>query len=474
MDKFCPYFGFYMSRRCCEAYGVAAINVFSNYMNNYFLKEHPGLMEPLFMRMPSEEQVDEWVSQLPVDEIVGIICESDSGLADAERLGVMLKVRNHDGINEARRHKFLMVEEVGKAGLAVVRQKLCFSPDEAIQFAKELGLAEGAEKEVHSKEVYASLADTETTSNTGSLGMGTNTLIATENPMCIVKPIRGCASDSVFLCKKLHDVKQAFGLIHGNPIFGSPEFTHDSVLVQEFAYGTEYALDIVSRGGDHKVAALWRYDKRPANGASFVYFSTEVVDADTEVGRIVCDYAKSALDALDVRWGLSHTEVILGKDMIPRLVEVNCRQHNMDFAPLTMACIGYNALDMTLAAYLGGNDKSTYPSSGENTRIDWESLPDLPVTRAYGAVVHLVNFADGILVSVNKEALSEIQQMESVLEMEIYPSFLEVGSPIIPTIDIRTDAGWVQIVNDDKEAFQRDYERIVELMPELFIVEEIE
>jgi hypothetical protein len=43
-----------------------------------------------------------------------------------------------------------------------------------------------------------------------------------------------------------------------------------------------------------------------------------------------------------------------------------------------------------------------------------------------------------------------------------------------PTIDIRTDAGWVQIVNDDKEAFQRDYERIVELMPELFIVAEIE
>jgi hypothetical protein len=269
-------------------------------------------------------------------------------------------------------------------------------------------------------------------------------------------------------------VKDAFGFIHGSTIFGSPNMKHDCVLVQEFAYGTEYAIDIVSKDGDHKVAALWRYDKRPANGASFVYHATEIIDADNEVGRIVCDYTKRALDSLGVRWGLSHTEVILGKDMVPRLVEVNCRQHNMDFAPLTMACIGYNALDMTLAAYLGGNDKSTYPSSGENTRIDWESIPDLPVTRAYGAVVHLVNFADGILVSVNKEALSEIQQMESVIEMEIYPSFLEVGSPIIPTIDIRTDAGWVQIVNDDKEAFQRDYERIVELMPELFIVAEIE
>lgn len=143
----------------------------------------------------------------------------------------------------------------------------------------------------------------------------------------------------------------------------------------------------------------------------------------------------------------------------------------MDFAPLTMACIGYNSLDMLLAAFLGGNEEDSYPPGTEDMRLDWDSLPDLATTRAYGAVVHLVNFQDGILLSVNEEAIAEIEEMESVFAMEIYPSFLEVGSPIIPTIDIRTDAGWVQIINDDREAFQRDYERIVELMPQLFIVD---
>lgn len=474
MDKFCPYFGFYMSERCCEAYGVAAINVFSDYMTGYFVKEHPGLMEPLEMRMPSQEQVDEWVAQLPVDEIVGIICESDSGLADAERLGVMLKLKNHDGINEARRHKFLMVDEVGKAGLSVVSQKLCFSEEEAVQFAEELGVVEKLENKIENGETQAGLEDTQSTSNMGNLGRGMNAPSIPNAHMCIMKPIRGSGSDSVYLCKTLNNVRQAFGFIHGRPVFGSPQNTHDSVLVQEFAHGTEYALDIVSKDGYHKVAALWRYDKRPANGASFVYHATEVIDADTDVGRIICDYAKSALDALEVRWGLSHNEVILGKDMVPRLVEVNCRQHNMDFAPLTMACIGYNALDMTLAAYLGGNEASTYPKGHEDTRVDWDNLPDLPTTRAYGAIVHLVNFADGILDKLNEEALDEIHQMESVFAMEIYPSFQEIGSPIIPTIDIKTDAGWIQIINDDQEAFQRDYERIVELMPELFVVKESE
>ena len=475
MDKFTPYFGFYMTQQCCEAYGVAAINVFSNYMKGYFLKEHPGQMEPLIMRMPTEEELEKWLKQLPVDEIVGIICESDSGLADAERLGVMLQLQNHYGINEARRNKYLMVEQVGKAGLEVVEQKLCYTTEEAVDFAQALGVVEEGEGDSNSQATDSSTSaqdgdDDDLESNVGTLGKATNVHHASKSPMCIVKPIRGAATDSVFLCKNLGDVQKAFDLIHGKPIFGSPQCNHDSVLVQEFASGTEYALDIVSKDGKHKVAALWRYDKRPANGASFVYHATEIVDADTEAGRLICDYAKKVLDALDICWGQTHTEVIFGKDNRIRLVEVNCRQHNMDFAPLTMACIGYNSLDMTLAAYLGGKDEDTYPHNTKEMRLDWDSIPDLPVTRAYGAVVHLINFADGILLGVNEDAIKEIQEMESVFAMEIYPSFLEVGSPIIPTIDIRTDAGWVQMINDDKDVFQRDYERIVELMPHLFTV----
>lgn len=330
MDKFTPYFGFYLSKICREAYGVAAINVFSDYMIGYFLKEHKGLQEPLSMGIPSEETLQEWKSQLPVDEIVGIICESDSGLADAERFGVMLGLQNHDGINEARRNKYLMVEQVGDAGLAVVRQKLCYTPEEAVEFAKQLGVGEeqseamprGAVETSSSPEEDSDNDDTD--ANTGSLGKATNVHHDSDTHMCIVKPIRGAATDSVFLCKSLNDVTKAFDLIYGMPIFGSPQDSHNSVLIQEFASGTEYALDIVSKNGHHKVAALWRYDKRPANGASFVYHATEVIDADTELGRRICDYAKQALDALGITWGQTHTEVIVGAGQQPRLVEVNC------------------------------------------------------------------------------------------------------------------------------------------------------
>jgi hypothetical protein len=55
----------------------------------------------------------------------------------------------------------------------------------------------------------------------------------------------------------------------------------------------------------------------------------------------------------------------------------------------------------------------------------------------------------------------------------VYHHFLELGGEILPTVDIKTDAGWVQLLHPNKDILERDYQRIVEeLMPILFEVEE--
>ncbi len=258
-------------------------------------------------------------------------------------------------------------------------------------------------------------------------------------------------------------------------VFFSNLFQFLFQLVQEFAKGTEYALDIVSKNGEHKIACLWRYDKRPANRAPFVYFATEVVSAQTERGRKVCKYAMDVLDSLDIKWGLSHVEVILldsnsgkSKGEEPVLVEVNCRQHNTDFVPLTSISIGYNALDLLLSAYLG-DDSNDLPIETEHLRLDWDEIPILSKPRAFAAIVHLVNYAEGEVVGFNEDVISEIENLPSVLAMEIYDHF-GIGNQIRPTIDIRSDSGWCHIMNDEEEQFIADYEKIVELMPQMFIV----
>ena len=61
--------------------------------------------------------------------------------------------------------------------------------------------------------------------------------------------------------------------------------------------------------------------------------------------------------------------------------------------------------------------------------------------------------------------------MESVWDLQVYNPFLQLGNEISPTVDIRSDAGWAQLMNEDEESFVRDYQRIVELMPTLFFVQ---
>mmetsp|Transcript_8553 Transcript_8553/g.12549 ORF Transcript_8553/g.12549 Transcript_8553/m.12549 type:complete len:959 (-) Transcript_8553:121-2997(-) len=526
-DNFSPFHGQYISRMAREAYNAGVVSVLSNYVTGYLYQER-GLTDHLSMRLPSDEHIDEWVHKIPF-EIVGILCESDSGLDDAEHLGEMLGLYpdRHDGFNLARRNKFLMNEVCRGYGLGgIVEQRLCESLEEAMEFAKELGVTnvdEGEEQqtingapilrseeelleEMEREEIQQLLNQEESIqkenefmesimdefvidqeqdneeeqghkSNSGVLSIATERN-RQKQKYCVVKPTRGVASDDVFLCPSLQSVSSAFTKVHQSSIFGTMNGEkHESVLVQEFASGTEYAIDIVSKGGQHKVAALWKYDKRSINGAPFVYHATELVDADTKVGRAVCEYAMEALDALNVHWGLSHTEIIVEEDNEnaepqPRLVEVNCRQHNTDFAPLTTAAVGYNALDMLLAAYLG--DADDFPPHTEHMRLVWNDLPDLPVTRAYGAIVHLASHVEGTIEEVNYEALEEIEGMPSVMAMEVYPQFLSLGSEIQKTVDIRSDTGWVHIMNDNEEQFLKDYNRIIWLMEKMFKVEEEE
>lgn len=80
----------------------------------------------------------------------------------------------------------------------------------------------------------------------------------------------------------------------------------------------------------------------------------------------------------------------------PFLVEVNTRWHLTDFAPLTDACVGYNAVEETLSAYL---DPARF-----------EALPRDPPTglgSKYGMVVHLVSYVSGKLKGIEHEEVGD-------------------------------------------------------------------
>eukprot|EP00966_Prymnesium_polylepis_P132177 3056348-Prymnesium_polylepis.1 len=56
---------------------------------------------------------------------------------------------------------------------------------------------------------------------------------------------------------------------------GGREASGGAPVVQAYLCGDEWIVDSVSRGGEHKVVGLWRYDKGLRNGAPFVYLGVE-------------------------------------------------------------------------------------------------------------------------------------------------------------------------------------------------------
>ncbi|CAM9221152.1 unnamed protein product [Ectocarpus sp. 8 AP-2014] len=492
VDPFCDYLG----KRCInilEEAGYAVVQVLSDHLVATLNSESAKGFRP-----PSPGKEAEWASWLPFP-IVAVICESDAGLANAERLQAALLGPRFGGNNDARRDKFLMNEAMRTAGLAAARQIKTGDRAKVRQFlatlettttappptpaqqqdAQQLEQTGGREVAADADGDLAVPMPEENSENVpeakGRGGRGEEQEEDggdgnSRGVLSVVKPARGCASGSVFRCQGEREAMEAFDKILGTPKYGTPGEFNDEVLVQEFLVGTEYVVDTVSRDGEHKAVAIWRYDKRPANGAPFVYFSVKLMPSDGQAEQKVVEYAFKALDALGITFGPTHTEIMMvgahgGDDGTtspgegtPTLVEVNTRWHLTDFAPLTDACIGYNAVEETLAAYL------------DPGRFD--ALPRVPPTgkdSRYGRVVHLVSYVEGALERIFHE--EEIRSLESFAGIDVYADPKNGGSGHVKkTIDIRSDAGWVRLVHDDEEVVERDYRRMVELMPTMYKV----
>ena len=194
--------------------------------------------------------------------IIAILAGAETGveLADqlSERMGL---ITNGTALSEARRNKYVMGETVRAAGVRAVKQLRATTWGEIDGWIKEW------------------------------------------NPSpfkVIVKPMDSAGSDSVTLCQSHKEVQDAFGNIMGK--INGLGLVNKAVLVQEYLEGQEYVVDMVSREGIHKVAAIWAYDRRPANGAHFVCFGQRLLTIDDPHCAELVAYMKKVVTALGIRY----------------------------------------------------------------------------------------------------------------------------------------------------------------------------
>eukprot|EP00529_Nitzschia_sp_RCC80_P004737 CAMPEP_0113503366 /NCGR_PEP_ID=MMETSP0014_2-20120614/34104_1 /TAXON_ID=2857 /ORGANISM="Nitzschia sp." /LENGTH=911 /DNA_ID=CAMNT_0000398325 /DNA_START=141 /DNA_END=2876 /DNA_ORIENTATION=+ /assembly_acc=CAM_ASM_000159 len=280
--------------------------------------------------------------------------------------------------------------------------------------------------------------------------------LKTEKYPVVLKPTESAGSDGVKLCTDFEDAKAHFNKLMSSQMVnggGCP-----SVLCQEFLQGDEYVIDHVSLNGVHKTVMIWVYDKRKANGGDFVYFGMKPVDCGSELAQILIAYIRRTLDALGIKHGPSHGEVMMTAEG-PCLVEMNCRAHGGDgsWAPLARALTGgYSQVDVSADSFC--NPKA------------FDKIPDRPASpfKASGQNVMFVSYSKGKVAAA--PGYDIIKLLPSFVHID---GMIKVGAEVDYTTDLVTAIGSAVVMHEDPEIVERDlgFIRLLEQINGFFVYE---
>jgi hypothetical protein len=339
-------------------------------------------------------------SRLAVYDPAFVVVGAEPGvpLADAlsERLGLP---SNGSEMSPARRDKNAMSEALRSAGLRAAEALKTADPAEAVAWAAARG----------------------------------------GDPV-VVKPLDSAGTDGVSICKDGAAIEAAFAASLGRP--NALHGANEQLLVQELLQGTQLFVNSISWDGVHHVSEVWRDNKLRA-GANFIYDYEELLPRHGEQQDQVVPYVESVLDALGIRFGPAHTEVMLTATG-PVLVESGARMHGSVPDGVVDRCTpSHQAL--TAEAYIEPESVARRAAR--------------PYELAAGAYcVMLISQHEGLIVDD-----------AGMREVEALPSFagtinmLKPGNRLKRTVDLFSCPGFIYLIDPDRERLNADYDRIREL-----------
>ncbi|OLP95317.1 Argininosuccinate lyase 2 [Symbiodinium microadriaticum] len=218
------------------------------------------------------------------------------------------------------------------------------------------------------------------------------TFAETEQYPLVVKPIESAGADGFKLCQSVEEARAHFEFLNTSQRWCGGQ--GGGVVLQEFLQGPEYVVDQVSRDAVHKTTMVWMYDFQEVNG-SRVCVAQRPVSSETMVARELIAYACSCLDALSIRNGASHTELIW-TSLGPHLVEVNPGVGKSVgksvgggtgfWLPLCRKMTGYCQMDAVIDVYL--NQEA------------FHALPNAPTFLMSGDIIHLISYEEHLITAM--------------------------------------------------------------------------
>ncbi|MEX3672371.1 ATP-grasp domain-containing protein [Paraburkholderia phenoliruptrix] len=351
--------------------------------------------------------LSELLARLHAYSVKAIIPGCESGVVLADLLSDNFAVpRNDAATTSARRNKFQMIEALRKTGVPSMRQ-----------FASQ------------------SLSDLLTWYSESELGT------------VIFKPTMGARSDGVVLCSSNNDIIAAFSENHGKT--NVTGVVNTEFVIQERLQGEELMVNSVSCEGDHFITDMWIGVGGLEDRISTDEYA-ELVMRRTEIFEKVERYVLDTLDALGIRNGAAHCEVMLTVNG-PRLIECGARLSGAQLFAAVEEAQGYSQLSVTVETVLNPRQFRWRANALRASRQEGLRFVYMCSNRAG----HVVNNPD----------LSPFAELATLERMIVFP---EIGDYLPKTHDSAGRPGYAFLLSSDNQALERDYVRFRELESKMF------
>jgi len=379
-------------------------------LSPYFLKVYDSHKDYFVETIDYEnlQCLDQLVDHLRAKpyQVVAVFGGSEPGVELADRLAEALKLTTANGTEllHARKDKAAMQEQLRQCGVPAAEQFKSGNLDKLLQWARARG----------------------------------------QWPV-VAKPTGGCGSDGVFFCKDEMDLitahKEIIGAVNPSGIENS------DIALQEFLSGDEYIVDTVSYEGKHLSVAIWVYKKEhglPWNSTAIMNKQNKLIRPDGEIQDLLVSYVFRVLDAVGLRYGPCHTEVML-TPRGPILVEVNARLHGLQGPRLIELCTGTSKATYAADVLLGGGELFSSLYTPPPSRYLY------PMPRQCVQLV-LISPVQGYLKVAIQDAITQMQ-LPSVVE--VLPA-VSKGGYLRQSCDLPTSAGQVLMVHESEDQIKAD------------------
>ncbi|TWI72277.1 biotin carboxylase [Desulfobotulus alkaliphilus] len=263
----------------------------------------------------------------------------------------------------------------------------------------------------------------------------------------VLKPTSSAGADGIHVCKTLEEVRKAFHVLMGAYDFFGRKL--GLVLAQEFAPGVEVVVNTVSCQGRHRVSDLWRYSKMITPEGRSVYDGGGLVADFGEDTERVLKYAFAALDALNIRFGPAHSEIMITPSG-PVLIECGARPMGASFPQdLLRESVGHTQLELALQAVL-------------DPEVFMAQLNTPYVLRKHFFIKNLVSNRQGGLDAT--PAVTLLSGLPSVRSGN-FLHCLESGH-VEQTVDLLTSPATLFLCHENPDVLREDHELITSLEEE--------